>query len=486
MLGSQAISGMTAKNGVFEYSQKLSQQVLTLEADNVELQDAKKVLDADNQLLKAKVQELQLQCEKLRDTSIYTHQDKEAAILQAREVLQSKQAEVMLARKSTEDVKQHAEALATDNMRLNGIAEKLQQERSELQRTVHAQEASIKSFQTELNQRAVAEGNSLKMRNALEQRLEDMSLQNKRLSDMAGFYRNDVVQLQQLREDVMKERQCSANLMEDLEASRRDVAWLRNRVAQLDERNSQMFSEVEQWRHAEGAAMAKQPRLEEAMKRESALAESLRARIADLEEELAKVLQAHAVLEADNATLRSQLASSRSEVEILANTNSRLAGEKSHVEHMAHMVHAEKQEAHRRCNVLEREHLPKLVAKHQASTADVFGLRQRLAQVEGENTRLKGQLSHAEVLIRGLRTQCSELPLRPGAGWHDAKGAPNGNANVHVPEFQASPSSLAAESFDSSLASPVQVPVAPGYPQSHPVPPIPMQLLPSGDRKSVV
>jgi len=44
------------------------------------------------------------------------------------------------------------------------------------------------------------------------------SLQNKRLSDMAGFYRNDVVQLQQLREDVMKERQCSANLMEDLEA----------------------------------------------------------------------------------------------------------------------------------------------------------------------------------------------------------------------------------------------------------------------------
>ena len=44
------------------------------------------------------------------------------------------------------------------------------------------------------------------------------SLQNKRLSDMAGFYRNDVVQLQQLREDVLKERQCSANLMEDLEA----------------------------------------------------------------------------------------------------------------------------------------------------------------------------------------------------------------------------------------------------------------------------
>lgn len=172
LIGQAKISG--EKDGVFEYSQKLSQQVLTLEADNVELQDAKKVLDADNQLLKGKVQELQLQCEKLRDTSIYTHQDKEAAILQAREAIQSKQAEIMLARKSTEDVRNHAEALATDNMRLNGICEKLQQERSELQRKVHALEASIKSFQAELNQRAVSEGNSLKVRNALEHRLEDM------------------------------------------------------------------------------------------------------------------------------------------------------------------------------------------------------------------------------------------------------------------------------------------------------------------------
>ena len=68
------------------------------------------------------------------------------------------------------------EALATDNMRLNGIAEKLQHERSELQRKVHGLEASVKSFQAELNQRALSEGNSLKVRNALEQRLEDMQL----------------------------------------------------------------------------------------------------------------------------------------------------------------------------------------------------------------------------------------------------------------------------------------------------------------------
>ena len=54
LIGSQAKTFGTEKDGVCEYSQKLSQQVLTLEADNVELQDAKKVLDAENQLLKGK------------------------------------------------------------------------------------------------------------------------------------------------------------------------------------------------------------------------------------------------------------------------------------------------------------------------------------------------------------------------------------------------------------------------------------------------
>lgn len=37
----------------FEYSDKLNQQVLSLEADNVELQDGKKLLEAENQALKA-------------------------------------------------------------------------------------------------------------------------------------------------------------------------------------------------------------------------------------------------------------------------------------------------------------------------------------------------------------------------------------------------------------------------------------------------
>ncbi|CAK9032369.1 Uncharacterized protein SCF082_LOCUS20040, partial [Durusdinium trenchii] len=267
----------------FEYSDKLNQQVLSLEADNVELQDGKKLLEAENQALKGKIAELQLQCEKLRDTSIHTHQDKEAAILQAREALQSKQAEVMLARKAEEDVKQQVEAISEENLRLSGIAEKLQGERSQLHRTCLGLEASIKSCQTELGQRAKAEQDGLKLRNALELRLNDLSLQNKRLSDMAGFYRADLAQLQELREEVLKERHKSTRLAEDLEHSRRDVVWLRHRLAELDQRNSEIWAEVEHWRHAEKAATAHHPRLEEAMKRESALADTLRQRIADLE-----------------------------------------------------------------------------------------------------------------------------------------------------------------------------------------------------------
>ena len=40
-------------------------------------------------------------------------------------------------------------------------------------------------------------------------------------------------------------------------------------------------------------------------------------------------------------------------------------------------------------------------ASAEASSSDVAGLRNRVAQLEGENTRLKGQLSHAEVHGRG-------------------------------------------------------------------------------------
>ena len=49
------------------------------------------------------------------------------------------------------------------------------------------------------------------------------------------------------------------------------------------------------------------------------------------------------------------------------------------------------------CPVVSFRNSATMATWAKASTADVFGLRQRLAQVEGENTMLKGQLSHAEV-----------------------------------------------------------------------------------------
>ena len=46
------------------------------------------------------------------------------------------------------------------------------------------------------------------------------SLQNRRLADMASFYRSDLVQLSQLREELLRERQQSTARLEDLE-----VGW---------------------------------------------------------------------------------------------------------------------------------------------------------------------------------------------------------------------------------------------------------------------
>ncbi|CAJ1412728.1 unnamed protein product, partial [Effrenium voratum] len=420
-LGPTREDAKTAYDATFEYSQRLSQQVLSLEADNVELQDAKRALLAENAALQAKVRELQDKCDKVQATAIFTHQDKEAAILQAREALQSRQAEVMLARKSEEDLKRQAEALASDNLRLNGIAEKLQTERSQLQRTVLGLEASIEAFQEELRLRAEREGQSMGERGALERRLEGACLQNARLARLGELHHADLAELQRSSAELLQQRQRTAQATEELQASRRDVAWLRAKLAELDGSAGHWRSEAERWRHASGAAAAQAPRLEEAVHRESALADSLRGRIAELEEHLAKVLKVQVSAEAECAGLRSQLASSRGEAEHLAKTASRLAGERSHAEQQAQLAATAKMEADRRCHVLELEHLPELVAKQQANTSDLASLRSRLAQLEGENTILKGQVSQSEVLVKGLRTEladvCASLGRQPAGVW---------------------------------------------------------------------
>lgn len=69
-LGPTREDAKTAYDATFEYSQRLSQQVLSLEADNVELQDAKRALLAENAALQAKVRELQAGLGLLKHTSV--------------------------------------------------------------------------------------------------------------------------------------------------------------------------------------------------------------------------------------------------------------------------------------------------------------------------------------------------------------------------------------------------------------------------------
>ena len=160
--------------------------MVSLEAENVELQDLNRSLDKANKDKQERIQQLELECHKLRDSAIFVQQEKETAILQAREALQAKQGELMLARKAAEDAERQIETFASDNRRLNGIAEKLQSERSQLQRQILGHEASMKAFHAELQQRAAAEGKSLNTCKDLEQRLQGLRVQNTRLADLAG------------------------------------------------------------------------------------------------------------------------------------------------------------------------------------------------------------------------------------------------------------------------------------------------------------
>ena len=234
--------------------------MVTLEAENVELQDLKRSLEGTKKSQSERIQQLELECRKLRDSTVFIQQEKEAAILQAREALQSKQAELMLARKAAEDAQRQIETFASDNKRLNGIAEKLQAERSQLQRKAAGYEASVKAFDAELRQRASAEGKSLNACKDLEQRLKGLQLQNTRLADLAGVHHLEMAQLTSTREELRSWRQRSLDLEAELQEARKSGAWLRQRLAALDASCGQLRAQAEHWRHAEHAAAAKGPR----------------------------------------------------------------------------------------------------------------------------------------------------------------------------------------------------------------------------------
>ncbi|CAE7558738.1 unnamed protein product [Symbiodinium sp. CCMP2592] len=403
--------GETA-SALLERSHKLSQQVVVLEAENVELQDSNRSLEKSNKEGQQRIQQLELECQKLRDSTVFIHQEKEGTVLQAREAVQSKQAELMIAHKKASDAEKRLETVASENRRLNSIAEKLQAERSQLQHQILGFEASTKALHVELQQRAAAEGKSLNSCKDFSQRLEAMRLQNSHLADLAGLHHLEMAQLTKTREELRSWRQRSEDLAAELEQVRQNGAWLRDRLAASDAACSQLKAEAERWRHAEKAAAANGPRLAEAAQRESAVAQSLRERVAELEDQVIKSQRAQMALEAERETLRSQLAAAQSEAKLHADAASRLAGEKLQAEQLAKLHLAQKQEAERRRAILENDHLPKLIARQQAATSDVGELRSRISQLEAEKSLLAGQLSGSEVLVAGLRTECANANAR--------------------------------------------------------------------------
>ena len=174
MLGSQGISGMTEKNGVFEYSQKLSQQVLTLEADNVELQDAKKVLDADNQLLKAKCRSYSFSVRSLETPlfiPIKIRRQPSCKLVKWSSPSKQKWCLLGSPRKMWSNMLKPWQQTTWDS---TGSLRNCNKNVLNCSGQFMHRKPASNLFRLSWINGAVAEGNSLKTRNALEQRLEDM------------------------------------------------------------------------------------------------------------------------------------------------------------------------------------------------------------------------------------------------------------------------------------------------------------------------
>jgi len=401
----------TSQEVIYEYSQQMNQQVVALESENVELSDAKRALEARVTELNQRVAELERESRELRDAGMATMQERNLTVNHTNDALRAKQGEVMLLR-NTADHHQHREnVLATQNARLSGIAERLQAERSQLQKTVVGLEATACAMQVEISRQANSEAQAALVHGDMERQISSLSMQKMRLDEEMGVRHVEAAHLRHTHQELLSERQLVQHLREELEEALHGHQRMQDHAAGLSQTVSALHIEVAHFRNLEEAAAAEAPRWQEAVHREAALAGSLRTRLAELEDLVGDLRRAHTALDGENGSLRSQLARSQAEVESCLNASSQLVMEKGGVEKLADEKSSHCVQLEHRIGLLNAE-VSRLRAHNETLNADNLQFRSRAENLEAETVMLRGRVNGLESVVRGLKGECSDLNLR--------------------------------------------------------------------------
>uniref|UniRef100_A0A7R9ZYP8 Uncharacterized protein n=1 Tax=Pyrodinium bahamense TaxID=73915 RepID=A0A7R9ZYP8_9DINO len=395
------------KEGLFEYSLRLSQQVISLEAENLELQDAKTALAAQIRTLSERVEALENDNRGLRNAGLAALQERQLAERQTCDEVRAKQGEVMLLRHKSQQQLQQSEALVADRARLAGAAERLQRERRLLHREVIGWEATTSALQTEVAAQANANTEAGWAHAELGRRLQVLDSERQRANELAAERHVVDAQLQLARGEFMTERSSSVRLRDELATALRAEAGARDEAACMVAQRDMLSSEVAIWRHAEGTAAASHPALREALQRESATASSLRGRIAELEGVIASLRRGLTRMGAENGGLRMELVAARAEADRRVAASSQLAADRCGVERLAESRERGRQLAEHQASLLASEG-SRLRRQGEALRGDNAKLWAEVRRLEAENIVL---LSHARSVGVLAGSPCNGRPL---------------------------------------------------------------------------
>jgi len=396
---------------IFDYSQRLNQQVVALESENLELQDAKKALAAENRSLSERVDLLEKDSAELREAGFATFQERNLTVGQAQDVLRSKQGEVMLLRHTSEQQRIREEQLAMGNAQLQGIAERLQGERSHLQRTVLGLEATASAMHAEIQQQGQAEAHAALIQGDLERRVNMLTVDKMRLDEEMGVRHVEAAQLRLTQEELNAERQHCRRLREELDESLSQTMQLREEGACLVKSVTKTRAEVAYLRRAGEVAATEPQRLQEALQCETALSAGLRVRISELENIIGELRRARTAVDAESSTLRSELTKARAQVECCMGASNRLVTERTGVEQLADAEATRRVQVEKRAGALAEES-SRLRAQSDVLKADNARLLEKAQRLEAENVMLSGQVRGAEVVVKGLRSECNKLNMQ--------------------------------------------------------------------------
>jgi len=400
----------TSPDVLLEFNQRLTQQVKLLERENVELQDEKVRLASENKKLLERVALLEQDNSGLRDAGLATLQERQSTVHHAHQALQAKNGEAMLALNTADKQRQRAEALAADLHLQRGINDRLQAERRQMTQTMLGLEATADAMQAEMVQQATAEARSTDLRANLQRHVNALKEERRRLDEVASVRHLIEAQLRSTREEMASEHHNNQRLRDELHAACRDAQCFRSEALDLEQSTKELRAATARLRQAEGAMVCEQPRLCEAVNRESATANLLRGRISELEVLIGGLRRSQTKLEADNSNLRIALTAARDEAHRSVEASALLVAERFTAEVDAEKHSASKLELERRVSAVSEDN-SRFREKADELRGEYATLQRRTQAVEAENVMLRGHLKGSQVLAGALRTEVDNLDL---------------------------------------------------------------------------